>query len=202
MNTKVAILLAAILAASLALVGCSGTPRTRGERGASDEPAMSDANDQVTADNERTAEQDTEAEAPTEEDGGSGGATESDAEDGGQGEEIMLEIEGSPGTEFSGTCAVGDEEDELAGQVPQRVTYRLDGQRISCEFRKDGADPGNLKVILSGPGNRIVQQTNAGTGTINLTLSGSGSSSVSSSTSTGFGGQVSSSSSSVSSNSR
>src|SRR5919112_6540413 len=38
--------------------------------------------------------------------------------------EVRLKIEGSPGTEFSGTCVVGGkEEKKVSGRVPKRFTY-------------------------------------------------------------------------------
>ena len=101
-------------------------------------------------------------------------------------------------------CSVGFEEAELAGEVPQRFVYYPEGWEIHCGLRKVDAGSGNLKVVLAGPGKRIVQQTNAESGSVELTFSGNGggSSSVSTLTiSSGSGSQVSSSSSSVSSSS-
>jgi len=136
---------------------------------------------------------------------GSGSATDGGpGEDGGRGERVSLEIRGSPGTAFSGVCSVGDEEAELAGEVPQRFVYYPEGRKIHCELRKEDAGSGKLKVVLAAPGNRIVQQTNAEGGSLKLTFSGNGggSSSVSTSTtSSGSGSRVSSSSSSVNSSS-
>ncbi|MDQ3284536.1 MAG: hypothetical protein M3P92_02300, partial [Actinomycetota bacterium] len=97
---------------------------------------------------------------------------------GGSGREVTLSIEGDPGTGFSGTCSVGDEENELSGQVPESFGYDLEGQQLECEIRQE--DPGSLEILLTGPGDRIQQQTNSAGGTISLAYSENG---VSSSTS-------------------
>jgi hypothetical protein len=96
--------------------------------------------------------------------------------------EITLRIEGSPGTRFSGTCAVGNEEHAIGGQVPREFGYNLDGQELNCEVRKQSAGAGTLEVLLlAGSNVRSVQQTNAPGGTVNLTYASNG---VSSSTNT------------------
>jgi len=118
------------------------------------------------------------------------------------GQEVTLRIEGDPGVEFSGTCSVGDEENELSGQVPESFGYDLKGQQLKCEIRKEGTGAGSLKVLLTGPGDRIEQQTSSPGGTINLVYSENAvSSSTSSSSSSSSVSQVVSSSSSGSSSS-
>jgi hypothetical protein len=119
---------------------------------------------------------------------------------GGSGREVTLSIEGDPGTGFSGTCSVGDEENELSGQVPESFGYDLEGQQLECEIRQE--DPGSLEILLTGPGDRIQQQTNSAGGTISLSYSENGvSSSTSSSGSSSSVNQVVSNSSGSSSSS-
>ncbi len=221
MNIRALILLAAVLTSALALASCGGDQQGEAQQNASDRAETgADERASVTGGDtmERSASpEDNGAEAATTRAGdngardgdnaaeGRGVATEAGSEAGeGRGEGVSLEIQGSPGTAFSGVCSVGDEEAELAGEVPQRFVYYPEGQEIHCELRKEDAGPGNLKVVLAAPGNRIVQQTNAESGSVDLTFSGNGggSSSVSTSTSSsGSGSQVSSSSSSVNSSS-
>ena len=97
-------------------------------------------------------------------------------------QEVTLKLEGAPGTAFSGTCNVGDQGEEITGEVPQSFIYELaESQKLDCEVRKSGSDSGSLKVTLTTPGSSIVQQTNTPGGSLNLTFSGSGSASSSSS---------------------
>lgn len=120
----------------------------------------------------------------------------------GSGQEVVLEIDGDTGTEFSGVCSVGDEENEFSGEVPESFSYELRGQQLECEIRKESTGSGTLNVLLTGPGDRIEQQTSTPGGTISLAYSENGvSSATSSSGSSSSVNQVSSSSSSVSSNS-
>ena len=219
MNTRALIVLAAVSASALVLAGCGGDQQEQAQQPAGDR-ADTGADERTGATDGETVErsastEDTKAATTRAEDtgaragdnaaAGNGRATEEGSGgDGGGGERVSLEIRGSPGTAFSGVCSVGNEEAELAGEVPQRFVYYPEGREIHCELRKEDAGSGNLKVVLAAPGNRIVQQTNAESGTVELTFSGngSGSSSVSTSTtSSGSGSQVSSSSSSVSSSS-
>lgn len=121
----------------------------------------------------------------------------------GSGQEVTLKIEGDPGTEFSGVCSAGDQEEDLAGEVPQSFVYELpESQKLDCEIRKSDSDSGTLKVTLTAPGNNIVQQTNTPGGSINLSFSGSGVTSSTSSTSSSSNSVVQQSSSSVNSSSR
>ncbi len=64
------------------------------------------------------------------------GAASAEAE--GSGEALTLEIEGRPGAEFSGTCAIGDAEpEELGGRVPESFTYDLQGRPLECEIASE-----------------------------------------------------------------
>jgi len=111
--------------------------------------------------------------------------------------EVTLRIEGSPATRFSGTCAVGNKEHAIGGQVPREFGYDLDGQELACGIRKQSAGAGTLEVLLlAGSNVRSVQQTNAPGGTVNLTYASNG---VSSSTSTNSTSRVSQTSKVISS---
>jgi hypothetical protein len=106
-------------------------------------------------------------------------------------DQAQLELKGDSGTEFSGSCAVGDEEpEEISGQVPQSFTYDLNGQPLKCEITSEG----NIEANLTAGNTRSVQRFSGGT--LSLTYeNGNISSSVSSSS--GSSGQGSSSSSQI-----
>jgi hypothetical protein len=106
------------------------------------------------------------------------------------GQNATLELQGEPGTEFQGSCAVADDEpDEISGQLPESFTYNLEGRRLDCEI----ISASDVRVDLTvGKNVRSVQQISGGT--LNLTYENGGiSSNVSSSS--GSSGQGSSSSS-------
>ncbi len=93
-------------------------------------------------------------------------------EPGGQ-PEVVLRLEGSPRTTFSGLCSVGDEQSVLDGKVPKQFTFNPRGRELSCRIQKRDDDRGALKIILiAGNTTRSVQQTNAPGGTINLLYTG------------------------------
>lgn len=107
------------------------------------------------------------------------GATTEGSNDGmDRGREATLELQGEPGTKFSGSCTVGDQEPEdISGQVPESFTYELEGKPLDCEISSDGDVQANLTV---GENIRSVQRISGGT--LDLTYeNGSISSSVSSS---------------------
>ena len=155
-----AVLLIALLAL-VTLAGCGGSERSQ------------DTPDEEQGSQGQTVQQSVNPEARVE---GAGDA-------GNDQEEVTLRVEGTPETEFSGTCTVGDEEEKLSGQIPEGFVYELGDQKLECEIRKQSNDASSLKVVLTAPGNNIVQQTNTPGGSVNLTYSGSGISSTSSSTS-------------------
>ena len=103
-----------------------------------------------------------------------------------------LGLRGEPGTEYSGSCAVGDEEpEEISGQVPESFTYTLKRKALDCEINSDG----DMRVELSiGNNARSVQQISGGT--LNLTYENG---SISSAVSSSAGSSSAVSSSSVSS---
>ncbi len=108
---------------------------------------------------------------------GNAGASGDSEED-----QAQLEIKGSPGTEFSGSCAVGDEEpEEIGGQTPESFVYDLRGKSLGCEISSEG----NVQVRLTVGNDRSVQRI--GGGTVNFTYDNGSISVVSSSVSTGGG---------------
>lgn len=99
--------------------------------------------------------------------------------------EAVIEVAGDPGTRFSGTCTVGDEENTIGGQSPQSYTYDLDGRKLDCEFRNEGGgelsivfDAGNAHSELSiAPGGRVARLV-YDDGDVSVTSSGSSSQTV------------------------
>ena len=109
-----------------------------------------------------------------------------------RGQEATLELQGDSGTEFSGSCTVGDQEpEEIGGQVPESFTYQLEGRSLDCEISSDGDVQVDLDI---GENVRSVQRVSGGT--LNLAYENGSISSVVSSSS-GSNGQGSSSSSQV-----
>ena len=110
--------------------------------------------------------------------------------------EVTLNIEGSPGTKFSGTCIIGGkEEKKVNGRVPKRFIYELDGQRLECEIRKQSSNSGQMKVALSSGGHtNSVQQTSIQGGSVTLRYESHGSTGLVSSSTSVSGNQANSSS--------
>jgi hypothetical protein len=110
--------------------------------------------------------------------------------------EVTLKIEGSPGTEFSGTCIVGSkEEKEVSGIVPKRFIFEPDGQRLECEIRKQSSNSGEMKVEFSAEGHTdSVQESSTQGGSITLRYDGHGSTSLVSSSTSVSGNQANSTS--------
>jgi hypothetical protein len=106
-----------------------------------------------------------------------------------RGQEATLELQGEPGTGFSGSCTPGNEEpEEISGQVPESFTYELGGGPLECEISPEGSTQVDLTV-----GNvRSVERISGGT--LKLTYENGSISSVASS-STDSSRQESSSSS-------
>ena len=119
-----------------------------------------------------------------------------DAEAAAPAEEVTLKIEGSPGTEFSGTCIVGGKgEKEVSGRVPKRFIYELDGHPLECEIRKQSSNSGQMKVEFSaGDDTNSVQQTSTQGGSVTLLYDGHGSTALDSSSTSVSGNQVNSTS--------
>ena len=108
--------------------------------------------------------------------------------------EVTLKIEGSPGTEFSGTCIVGGKgEKEVSGRVPKRFIYEPDGQRLECEIRKQSSNSGQMKVEFSaGDHTNSVQQTSTQGGSLTLRYDSHGSTGLVSSSTSVSGNQANS----------
>lgn len=83
--------------------------------------------------------------------------------------QVVLRLEGAPKTAFRGLCTVGDRNEVLGGEVPQRFTFDLDGQKLICRIQKQNSGNGALRVILlDGDKTRSVQSTKSSGSTINL----------------------------------
>jgi hypothetical protein len=183
--------LVALLVLAIFVVGCGGSEQ------AQDEPAEDQSTTEQTADAEAQAGTTEAQEEDTEVKGESAGSE-------GSNQKVTLEIEGDPGTQFSGVCSVGEEERNLGGQVPQSFVYDLKGQRLECQIQKESTGAGSLKITLLSEDNRSLQQISTSGGTVNLIFSGDGIFSSSSSSSSSVNqvvNQVSSSSVSSSSTS-
>ncbi len=83
--------------------------------------------------------------------------------------EATLRIDGEPGTEFSGSCAVGGEKDDLSGRVPQQISYRFWGEEIECEVHQQSE--GALEVVLESGDDRSEQRISSRGGTIEFAYS-------------------------------
>ena len=181
---KIGALLVALLATAILAAGCGG-----GEEAQDNGPEEQNTSGQTTEQIANTEDTKEDTKVGEERTGG-----------GGSGREVTLSIEGEPGTGFSGACNVGDEENELSGQVPESFGYDLEGQQLECEIQQEGA--GSLEILLTGPGDRIEQRISNPGGTISLAYSENGvSSSTSSSGSSNSVNQVVSNSSGGSSSS-
>ncbi len=64
----------------------------------------------------------------------------------------MPKIRGSSGAEFSGSCAIGDEElQEISGQVPESFTYDLKGKPLKCEISSKAICRSNSTSVMTAP---------------------------------------------------
>src|SRR5215213_11939197 len=110
--------------------------------------------------------------------------------------EVTLKIEGSPATEFSGTCVIGGkEEKKVSGRVPKRFIYELDGQPLECEISKQNSNSGQMKVEFSaGDDTNSVQQTSTQGGSITIRYDGYGSTALVTSSTSVLGDQANSTS--------
>jgi hypothetical protein len=110
--------------------------------------------------------------------------------------EVRLKIEGSPGTEFSGTCIIGGKvEKKISGSVPKRFIYDTHGQRLECQIRKHSSNSAEMKVEFSAGGEtNSVQQISTQGGSLILRYDGDGSTGVITSSTSVWGDQASSTS--------
>jgi len=104
-------------------------------------------------------------------------------------DQARLETRGNPGTEFTGSCTIGDgEHTKIGGEVPKSFTYDLKGRSLDCEISSDG----DLRVGLAvGEHARSAQSISGGT--LKLTYKHGSISTVTSSSSRSSGGGSSSS---------
>ena len=183
MRTSVTILLAGALISVILAAGCAGN----------DEAREDTTEDQTTKQDTRQTNEVTKKERTlVRSKGGEAGPRKA-----------TLEMQGSEGTEFSGSCTVGGEEREIGGQVPERFTFELDGGRLDCEIRKESAD-GDLQVAFNAGNAHSAQQVSGGTvkltyenGQVSFSSSSSGSSSSVSSSQAASSSSSQSSSSSI-----
>ena len=110
--------------------------------------------------------------------------------------EVTLKIEGSPETEFSGTCFIGGEEEKkISGRVPKRFIFELDGQLLECDISKQSTNSGQMKVEFSAGGHtKSVQQTITQGGSLTLQYQSNGSTGLVSSSTSVSGDQANSTS--------
>jgi hypothetical protein len=110
--------------------------------------------------------------------------------------EVTLKLEGSPATEFSGTCIVGGkEEKKISGRVPKRFIYEPDGQPLECEIRKQSSNSGEMKVEFSSGGQtNSVKQTSTQGGSLSLRYESHGSTGLVTSSTSVWGDQANSTS--------
>ena len=109
--------------------------------------------------------------------------------------EVTLKLEGSPATEFSGTCIIGSKEKKVSGRVPKRFIYELDGQPLECEIRKQSSNSGEMKVEFSAGGHtNSVQQISTQGGSLILRYESHGSTALVSSSTSVSGDQANSTS--------
>jgi hypothetical protein len=109
-------------------------------------------------------------------------------------DQARLEIKGSPGTEFTGSCTVGDGEPaKIGGEAPSSFSYDLEGRTLDCEVSSDDS----LRIELAVGENTHSAQS-ISSGTLHLTYE-NGSVSTSTSSSSGSHAVAAASSSHVSS---
>jgi hypothetical protein len=125
-----------------------------------------------------------------------GSAKGEDADDTASSREVTLKIEGSPGTEFSGTCIIGGKEEKKVNEsVPKRFIFEPDGQRLQCEIREQSSNSGEMKVEFGAGGQTgSVQQTSTQGGSVTLRYDGHGRTALISSSTSVSGNQANSTS--------
>jgi hypothetical protein len=83
------------------------------------------------------------------------------SEAGSERDRARLEIKGSPGTEFIGSCTIGGgEPTKIGGEAPQGFTYDLEGRPMECDISADDS----LRVELAvGENTHSAQSISGGT---------------------------------------
>src|SRR5215212_8384895 len=173
MGTRISVVGALVLFAIAFAAGCSGN----------EEASEDTAEDRATEGDAQQTDKETAQERAE---------TGKEFKDGKKGnaraQEATLEMSGDVGTEFYGSCTVGDEEMEVSGQVPESFSYELDGERLECEISKESAQ-GDLEVAFTA-GNNVNSVKRISGGTLKLVYENGR---LSSSTSSGSGASSSSS---------
>ena len=182
MGTRISVVGALVLFAIAFAAGCAGNEEAS-EDTAEDRATEGDAQqtDKEQTDNETAQER---AEAGKKSKSGKRGKGKKGRA---RAQEATLEMNGNPGTEFSGSCSVGDEGMEVSGQVPESFTYKLNGARLECEISKESAE-GDLEVAFTA-GNNVNSVKRISGGTLKLVYENGR---LSSSTSSGSGASSSS----------
>jgi hypothetical protein len=117
------------------------------------------------------------------------GTGNAQANGGDEKDQARLEVNGSPGSAFSGSCAIGDgKPEEIGGEVPESFAYDLGGRSLDCEVSSDD----DLRVEFTVGENVRSEQSISG-GTLNLTYEDGSVTSATSSSSASGGGDNSSS---------
>src|SRR5215208_4940796 len=148
MGTRISVVGVLVLFAIAFAAGCAGN-KEASEDTAKDRATEGDA--QQT--DKETAQERAEA----------GKESKNGKKDKARAQEATLEINGDVGTEFYGSCTVGDEEMEVSGQVPESFSYELDGERLECEISKESAQ-GDLEVAFTAENNvNSVKRISGGT---------------------------------------
>ncbi|MDQ3302603.1 MAG: hypothetical protein M3518_04555 [Actinomycetota bacterium] len=88
------------------------------------------------------------------------------------GSPVELDFGGDPGTRFTATCAIGQEERKVRGEVPDRIVTKPGGKKIECDILKRST--GMLEVTLVSGDDRHEQRTDARWSKINLIYSDAG----------------------------
>lgn len=110
------------------------------------------------------------------------------SEAGSESDQGLLEIKGSPGTEFTGSCTLGDGEPaKIGGEAPRSFSYDLEGRALECEISSDDS----LRVELAVGENTHSTQS-ISRGTLHLTYENGSVSTSTSSVSHGVGAASSS----------
>ena len=179
-----------------------GTAKQQASSGAKTKPGATTAGAPGNATtNSMTSSGATEARAGTTM--GQGSATAG----GGNPQDVKVQVSGTKGINFNGTCSVGGKRSDVKGQVPKSFAYKVgDVQRLKCRIRKRSNGVDAIKVVVEGGGSSHVLQTASRWATLEfdyskLGFASSTSSSVSGSASSSSQTQNSSSSSSSSTNS-
>ena len=181
MGTRISVVGSLVLFAIAFAAGCSGNEEASEDTEYRATEGTAQQTDKEQTDNETAQER---AEAGKEsKDGKKGKGKKGKA----RAQEATLEMSGDVGTEFYGSCTVGDEEMEVSGQVPESFSYELDGERLECEISKESAQ-GDLEVAFTA-GNNVNSVKRISGGTLKLVYENGR---LSSSTSSGSGASSSS----------